>query len=472
MSLSRRQVLGFAGASAAFAVGGGALAGAEFARRTEHSRQLPKVARSTISTSTISTRRDPNWLWRFPVAPVVGDQAVTMTVANGTLYLLFSNALCALAADSGRMLWKHTTGASHYGDLTFGAGVIYLNASYKSGAISYLAALSARTGSELWRRTTMNSTGFTDPVCDGPVVYLSISPLNNETGYIYALDALTGKLIWQMPAAGDSITLVSEDNTPTVVTETDSPIFATGDLLYTASSYKLHARNKNTGEEVWTFPYPQENNDGGPLLSGDKIYLCSDVGNNSLMVALAAETGRQVWNSSVIGGSFLIDVAGDKIFALSVQSGISALAAASGSVAWVRASSSIGPYLAVANDVALVSAPPKSLDGGVVRPGDLSGETELSALRSADGHTSWNITAAGGQLASAPVVVGDWACVAFSQQSIRVLNVHNGSTKWDLAAPVEYGPLVSGDILFIIVADEVSETGNASLSGAVCGIKI
>jgi outer membrane protein assembly factor BamB len=451
VSISRRQMLGFAGASAAIAVGGGAIAGAEFARRTAHLRQL-----STANHNTTWLSRDPKWLWRFPVTPVIGSLGVTISAANDAVYLWCSTALYSLAADSGHIIWKYPFSQSYPRDLVFGDGVIYLSNIFTDNYNTHLSALSARNGRKLWGRTARNA-GISDPVCDGQVIYLGTSPLTSGISYIYALDAVNGKVIWQLSGIDDS------------------PVFATGDILYTLSQSELRARNKNTGEDLWAFPYPKFSNNGGPFLSEGVIYISYDIdpsNDRSQLLAVDAETGRQVWSSIISGGPVSIDVVGGTVFALAVGGGVSALATASGSTAWAQASPSLSSDLAVANDSVLVSGPPNNSDGGVVRPGDLSGETELRALQSTDGQTRWKAASAGGQLTSAPVLVGDWACVGFSQRSIRVLSLSTGRTKWDLPIPVEYGPVVSGDTLFVTAADKISETGNASLSGAVYGIKI
>jgi outer membrane protein assembly factor BamB len=447
------------------------MAGAEFARRAMSLRELSRADRNTTSPS-----QGPKWLWRLPVSPIVGDRAVSIIVADDTVYLLSYTAVHALAADSGRTIWKYPLSNSWPNSLSLNEGIIYL-ISFSTDINNnntYLTALNVRTGRRLWHRTAINA-GLIGPVCDGQVIYLGTSPLSNETGYLYALDALNGKLIWQLSGVGDSQTLVGGNNTSTVVTRADVPVFLTDDILYTASNLELHARNKNTGEEVWTFSYPGFGNNGGPIQSQDRIYVSSSIdpsGSTSQMIAINAETGQQVWSSSVLGGSFSIDVTGGTVFALAAENGVSALAAASGSTTWAWTSPSLSPFSSVANDVVLVSIPPNNLDGGVVRPGGISGETELRALRSSDGQPSWEIVAAGSSLTSAPVLVGDWACVGFSQKSIRVLDAITGRTRWDLPTPVEYGPIVSGDILFAIVADDASETGNASLSGMLCGIEI
>lgn len=471
MSLSRRQMLGFAGVSTAVAAAGGAVAGVDFARRTMQASRPPKVKDAT------SPSRGPKLLWRLPVTPVIGDKAVTITTLNDTVYLLSGNAVRALAAESGRTVWKYPLSGPYAGDLTFNNGVIYLNyySQTTNNNNAHIAAIEMRTGRKLWHKVMVNSY-VPDPICDGPVVYLSASPVLNGTGHLYALDALSGDPVWQLSGVGDKQTLLGADNTPDVVINVESPIFTKEEVLYTASAYGLHARDKRTGEELWSYTYPEFNSDGGPILSGDRIYIASNVdvnSGNSRMVALDAETGQQTWSSDVLGNStFSIDISGCTVFALATESGITALSATSGSTAWRKASPTISPYLAVSDDLVVVSGPLNNLDGGVVRPGNLSGETELCALRSADGQMKWQMSSAGSSLSSVPVIAGGQVCVGFSQTSIHVLNSETGKTEWNLPLPVEYGPIATGDIIFAIVADEVSESGNASQSGALYAIKM
>lgn len=469
MTISRRQTLGIAAASAVFSVVGGAATGAEFAIRSERSDQLSAMTHGATS------RQRPGLLWRLPIAPVSGNQAVTVTAANDAVYLLSNTELYALAADNGRTMWKYSPSDSNYGNLFLGDGVIYLSAfSTKANYDGCLTALNVNTGRELWRKTLINA-GFSNPICDGKTIYLSAAPPTSGPGLICALDARDGRSIWQLAGVGDTIRFTGGNNSYTDVTSVDVPVFSRDNTLYTASKYKLHARNKNTGEEVWAFPFPQANNDGGPLLSGDAIYIISNIdasNSRSQMLKIDATTGQQLWASGVPGGSFLMNVRGDTVFAVSGGSGISAFAAASGSIAWAKNSSSIGSSLAVTNDVVLISRTPSNVNGGVVSPGNSSGETELCALRSTDGQIKWKNVAAGSFLTSNPVLVGDWACVGFWHKSICVLNRSSGKIRWSWPAPVVYGPVVNGDILYVTVADEVSANGNASLTGALCAMKI
>jgi outer membrane protein assembly factor BamB len=468
MNLTRRQVLGTAGASAAVTVGGGAIAGAEFARRTIRLRQAASAKHRTISSG-----QDHDWLWRVPVAPVMGLQAVTIATADDALYLLSDTAVHALASDSGRVIWRYPLTSSNPQYLYSGNdGIIYLQTfPVGPGNHSRLSALHARTGRELWHRTTANAT-IIGPLCDGPVTYLGTSPFNNETGTIYAIEALSGKLIWELPGVGDTQTFLAGNNTPIVVTEQDLPVFTKGNILYTASQIKLHARDKNTGAELWAFSYPLYNA-GGPVLLGDKIYLSFDADGTKggRMIAVDAATGQQAWTGDIFASSIIVSAVGDTVFALATDSGIAALTATDGSTAWTKSSASLSDNLTVSGDVVLISTTPGSVDGGLVQPGGPDGETQISALRSADGHIRWAVTCRG-QPTSAPVLAGNWACVGFSQESICVLDLDTGKNKWELSTPLVYGPLVNGNMLFAIISDYVLGTSPDTLSGAVCGIEI
>ena len=469
MSYSRRQILGLAAASTALAITGGAAAGAELAIEKDRLSDLPGKNSSGNSSS-----QEAGLLWRFPVAPVSGAQAISITVSNGVVYLLSDTELIALTADSCRTIWKHSLSKSGPGTLTFGDDAVYLNAFFgDDDSNSYVMALNKRTGGKLWHKTAINS-GLVGTVCDSKALYVGASPPTNGTGSIWAIDASSGRQIWQLMDVGDTITLTSGNDSQANVTSVDTPVFTKGNILYTASSYKLHARSKESGEEIWAFSYPGENSDGGPLLLKDNIYVTCDVdpsGSDSQLIKLDARTGQQLWSSAVIGGSFSFDTESNSIYALSEGNGISALNINNGSTSWARDLPSLGPYMAAANDVVLISVTPNSVDGGLLNPGGLSGETELCALQSTDGRIKWKTITSGGSLASDPVLTGDWAYVGFSQ-SIRALDMVTGMTRWDLQAPVVYGPIASDDVLCAVVADEISATGNTSASGAVCGIKI
>ncbi|QFG22754.1 PQQ-binding-like beta-propeller repeat protein [Actinomadura sp. WMMB 499] len=136
----------------------------------------------------------------------VSDRAVSLTVANGVIYLLGEHGGVLSARDlAGRLLWRHDTGIESFEDVetpVVSGGVLYLGGNgHNSGG--EVVAVDARTGGELWRHDTGTLTA--PPIVEDGTVYAG-----NDEGELHLLDARTGESPGSLRLADDS------DATPAV----------------------------------------------------------------------------------------------------------------------------------------------------------------------------------------------------------------------------------------------------------------
>jgi outer membrane protein assembly factor BamB len=198
----------------------------------------PVIAGGVVYTqdlaSTVTAYRESDgkvlWTRPFPNAPSVGPNGVTF--ASGRLYGATPTYAFALAAATGKLLWRSPTLTrnDHEGvDMApaVAHGLVYVstvpgNASafYAGGGVGRLFALDARTGrvrwrfntvpTTLWGKPAVNSGGgvWYSPAVSGNAIYADIgnpAPFpdassrpgpNLYTDSIVKLNATTGKLEW------------------------------------------------------------------------------------------------------------------------------------------------------------------------------------------------------------------------------------------------------------------------------------
>ena len=116
-------------------------------------------------------------LWTYPVSSLYSSPAV----ANGIVYFganYPNNAVYALDANSGTLIWTYVTGNEVESAPTLVNGVVYIGSDDGN-----LYALNANTGAKLWSYTTGGSI-FSSPAVVNGVVYFGSHDHN-----VYALNS-------------------------------------------------------------------------------------------------------------------------------------------------------------------------------------------------------------------------------------------------------------------------------------------
>ncbi len=155
---------------------------------------------------------DGSLLWDILLSPPSGrtevdrlsDLNASVRVVGSDIYVVgYQGVLASLAVESGQILWTREI-SSHSG-----IGVD-LNNLYVSRDDSNLAALTRRSGRELWRQDSLLNRDISAPTPFGSSVVVG-----DFEGYLHWFDAATGVLQDRVRAGGERITTA-----PLVVNET------------------------------------------------------------------------------------------------------------------------------------------------------------------------------------------------------------------------------------------------------------
>ena len=140
-----------------------------------------------------------------------------------------------------------------------------------------------------------------------------------------------------------------------------------------------------------------------------------------------------------------------------------------------RAEDNLDEIFVIADGISLTCAHPATTSDGIAYSGGADGVTELRATRLSDGQRIWQVTGPGMSLASQPVLARGYACLGFRHESVRVVSIKTGETRWDLPMTVIVGPVVSDSMVFAVGADAAGPDNNVddvSPKGYVYGVRL
>lgn len=254
--------------------------------------------------TTISPLLKQVWVYVIPEGIINSSP----TINNGIVYVgSWSNegSVYAIDAVQGMLKWKYSIKSPTIFSsvATFGDKVYIASTGSQTFEDSYLYALSADTGSLIWRfRLGPPGAGSpSSPVVFGGVVYVGSSGGSAEDNKINAINAETGNLIWQTHIIDPYETRKWVQSSPAVTD--DTVIVGTWGSCYWCPT--LFAFDRTTGTQKWSaivdtpyiFPAPSYSNgiiyvrSGGAGWSGD-------------LIAFDEETGAEIWRKNV-GNCFM-----------------------------------------------------------------------------------------------------------------------------------------------------------------------
>jgi alcohol dehydrogenase (cytochrome c) len=212
------------------------------------------------------------WIYHMP-GP--GQLEAVPIVANGVMYVSQSNAVRALDAGSGRLIWEYQRPVAARGKNRGLA--VYENKIYFGTTDATLMALDARTGSVIWETKmpgdALRYQGGAPLVAKGKVIVGVNSP---GGGFVDAYDAKTGEYAWRWHAIPKPGEQGSETWTGDSWKLGGGPTWLTGGY-----DPELNLIYWGTGQPAPDFD--------GDRRKGDNLY-------TDCMVALDADTGKLKWS--------------------------------------------------------------------------------------------------------------------------------------------------------------------------------
>ena len=221
-------------------------------------------------------------LWTASIRAFDGPGAIpdafhAGTVVDGTLYVCSSrpgeeesDAVLAIAVDSGEREWTTEIEGEAQGSPAVVDGVMYVSGS------ATVYALDAATGEKMWAGDAGSYTGSV--ATDGDRV------IAVPGDRLVAFDAKTGELLW-------------ETELPSVVNDRESPVLADGLVVY-VHEYTGFAVDAATGDVVWQTD--SEAVDGPKPAVADDVAVFIDNGDGEATVrALALADGSTVWETTL-----------------------------------------------------------------------------------------------------------------------------------------------------------------------------
>jgi outer membrane protein assembly factor BamB len=258
----------------------------------ELTRPRPSAAANTAASTAgnpaaqrrASSARPGTKLWSFETNGKVGSVAV----ADGVAYVGTSQqAVYALDALTGRLLWRHLMDSGKTTSLAVADGVVTAANGYNgvqpAGFIGGVYGLDAGTGKLLWN---VDAQGVDGLFATGDVVYAATSVKSITTGGITALSTGTGELLWTF-------------NFPTSV-DIQAGVTLADDVVYTTTTLgEIFALSAGTGNVLWRVASPAITFKTGPAVSNGVLFASSahDTQDNSnpVLYALNARTGHVLW---------------------------------------------------------------------------------------------------------------------------------------------------------------------------------
>lgn len=249
-------------------------------------------------------------------------------VAEGTVFTIDAAArVSAFGAGSGRKYWQVRTaprnddeGASLGGGLAYDKGRVFA-----SNGIGYLTALDAATGRVLWRAKT-EAPMRAAPTVNGNRVFVT-----TVTNQVVAFAAENGVRLWNYDGVG-SDTILLGGATPAVDAGVVVAPFNNGELV---------ALRADNGAVLWndsvialrrTEAAATLSDIAAPaVIDRGRVYA---VGHTGLLVSIDLRSGQRVWEAAVAGVTQPW-IAGNFLFATSVDAEVVAIDIRTGQVLWV-----------------------------------------------------------------------------------------------------------------------------------------
>jgi outer membrane protein assembly factor BamB len=238
---------------------------------------------------------------------------------------------------------------------------------------------------------------------------------------------------------------------------TAPPVVAEGKVFAKDAEGTVTAYNADTGQRVWSVTLkPEKARDadefgGGLAYYGDRLFVTTGF---AVIYSLEAATGKEVWNSQVsapVRGAPL--VFNDRVFAISIDNKLHALAAVDGQDLW--------SFSGLQEVSGYVGGNSPSASGDIVVAPFTSGE--LVGLRLDTGRTVWNESLVGprrearafGNLADIrgrPVIDRGVVLAMGSAGTVAAIDLRSGQRMWERNIGGSQTPWAAGRFVYVVTS--------------------
>ena len=269
----------------------------------------------------------------------------------------------------------------------------------------------------------------------------------------FADNAMQHLAIVDQPRVAWSTDIGAGTNSERVLTT--PPVVAEGKVFVKDAESSVSAYRADSGERIWNVTLaPEKARDadefgGGLAFYGGRLFVTTGFAE---VFSLDANSGKEIWHSNVtapVRGAPL--VFGDRVFAISIDNKLTALAAIDGAVLWSFAGlQEIAGYVG--------SASPAAAGDLVVAP---FSSGELVAIRPNSGRSVWNESLVGRNrearafgnivdIRGRPVIDRGLVLAMGSAGTLAAVDLQSGQRQWDRNIGGSQTPWVAGRFVFVV----------------------
>ncbi len=273
----------------------------------------------------------PKLAWRAGIGFASGKRNRNLAppiVAGGRVFTINAKAVVdAFDANNGKHLWSVKTAPKGEDDGAFlGGGVAYEDGRlFVTGGFAQIVALDPANGKVLWRE------GVEAPIHSAPAV---------NGGRVFAV-SLENQVVAHACSTGKKLWTYSGATAPTVLLGGAAPAVDGGVVIAPFTNGELAALRVDTGAALWNETVVAIRRTEAaaslpdiaarPAIDRGRVYA---IGHSGVLVAIDLRTGQRVWEAPV-AGTYEPWVAGDFLFALSLDSELVGIDVRTGRIVWV-----------------------------------------------------------------------------------------------------------------------------------------